>query len=129
MNNIIEYLLCGGTAAAVIKLIEVVTVKIIDIRNAKKKRSYEEQEKKDEEQDVTLKDQASQNEAIVHCLKELLQDAIIHGCDVAIAAGSTTMKERSRLVRMHDVYHNYAHGNGDIDDRMEVMRNLTVIPE
>lgn len=62
--------------------------------------------------------------AETEALQLLLLDKILYLGSKYIEAGEVSFDDRCRLNRMHKVYHNGLHGNGDADDIMKAVDKL-----
>jgi hypothetical protein len=110
--ELLGWIITGGVAGGVIKIIEMVTKWCLD-RRAKKQDQKEDQEIATEHSINVLKD----------ALKVIMLDRILYLGRAYIRAAKVDADDRRRLAAMHKVYHDLG-GNGDADLIMAGVNSL-----
>lgn len=127
--EIINYLLTGASAAAVIKLIDNLIQWRLKRKAEKEDKSEAEEEAKQEEDSKKRKQMEQSVEALRDAMKFVLLDRIQHLGRAYLRDGEVDFDDRRRLHEMHSVYHNQLGGNGDLDVLMDLVNELPLKTE
>ena len=70
----------------------------------------------------------SELESVRNGLQQLMYDRIKYLCKSHISRGYIMSNDLEDLIRMHKTYHDDLHGNGYLDELMETVKTLKIIP-
>lgn len=68
------------------------------------------------------------DDAVIAGVRQLLYDRIKHLCKEHISRGFIASNDLEDLRRMHKIYHDELNGNGFLDDLMNTVSRLKIIP-
>ncbi len=124
MDEIIGYLLTGGVAAGLIKLIDGI-IQWWLARRAKKEDAKEAKDETEHQTEIARIDKIEESlKAVMEGQRYILLDRIRYLGLNYIKAGEISFDDRRLLHQMHGVYHNTLNGNGDLDALMEAVNEL-----
>lgn len=125
--DILNYLLTGATAAAVVKLLDNLIQWWLN-RKAKKDdtaKEIEEQERKRKEMELKEIVQTIESLKAADCL--IMQDRIKHLCRSYLKDEQIDFDDLNDLLAMHSCYHERLGGNGNLNTLMELVKELPVV--
>lgn len=68
------------------------------------------------------------HDAVTAGVRQLLYDRIKHLCKDHLSRGYIASNDLEDLKRMHKIYHDDLDGNGFLDDLMEAVSHLEIVP-
>ena len=129
MKELLPYVLSGGCAAAVIKLIEQWLVWRLGRKAKKEDTDAEKAHQICLRHDKDIETLKSETADLKCAMMLYMQDRIDWLANTYIRRGWISVKELTRINRMHEVYHNRLNGNGDLNDVMALVHDLEVRPD
>ena len=126
MENVLAYLLTGGCAAAGVKLIETLTVWVLNRRAKKTDDEKAEEQEKLKKKEAEYENMVETVEGLKIADQLIMRDRIKHLCRTYLRAGEVEFTDLSDLIEMHGCYHSVLGGNGNLNELMELVKELPI---
>lgn len=123
MEQILGWIISGGVAAAIIKILDNVILWKLNRKAAKADKAAQDEDKKALEKEQEFEDMKSSVRFLATGQKVILCDRIKHLGRSYLKAGEVDLSDRQDLIEMHEAYHGLG-GNGNLNALMEEILDL-----
>lgn len=125
MNEILIGVLSGGAAAALIKLMDNVIVKLMDRKGVSKTARLEDIKKSVDSATSSIEKVADEQKHIGNGVRILMSERLNSMFLDVLNKNEITLSERKEMLNMHDIYHSLG-GNGDYDELLKRIMALNI---
>lgn len=125
MNEILIGVLSGGAAAALIKLLDNVIVKLMDRKGVSKTARLEDIKKSVDSATSSIEKVADEQKHIGNGVRILMSERLNSMFLDVLNKNEITLSERKEMLNMHDIYHSLG-GNGDYDELLKRIMALNI---